>query len=47
MGCLIAKAQGDDENNQSMMSQGPRKLKIVMIGLDGAGKTAILYYLKN
>jgi ADP-ribosylation factor protein 1 len=46
MGCLISKSSEND-NDSSIVSQGPRKLKIVMVGLDGAGKTSILYYFKN
>lgn len=46
MGCLIIKSSGDGEGDQSITS-GNRKLKIVMVGLEGSGKTSILNYFKN
>ena len=45
MGCLQPKRS--DGGDDALQSGTERKLKIVMVGLEGSGKTSILYYLKN
>jgi ADP-ribosylation factor protein 1 len=42
MGCFIDKSEGDE-----VSSLESRKLKVVMVGLEGSGKTSLLYYMKN
>ncbi|CAD8107927.1 unnamed protein product [Paramecium sonneborni] len=44
MGCLTSSSKDED---MSMALQSSKKLKIVIVGLEGSGKTAILQYLKN
>ncbi|CAD8085120.1 unnamed protein product [Paramecium primaurelia] len=44
MGCLSSSQKEEDV---SVALQGQKKLKIVIIGLEGSGKTAILQYLRN
>ncbi|CAD8107453.1 unnamed protein product [Paramecium sonneborni] len=44
MGCLTSSSKDEDI---SMALQSSKKLKIVIVGLEGSGKTAILQYLKN
>lgn len=44
MGCLTSSSKEEDI---SMALQSSKKLKIVIVGLEGSGKTAILSFLKN
>nr|CAI39316.1 arl_C13 [Paramecium tetraurelia] len=44
MGCLSSSQKEEDV---SIALQSQKKLKIVFIGLEGSGKTAILQYLRN
>nr|CAI44579.1 arl_A06 [Paramecium tetraurelia] len=44
MGCLTSSSKEEDI---SMALQSSKKLKIVIVGLEGSGKTSILQYLKN
>ncbi|CAD8175676.1 unnamed protein product [Paramecium pentaurelia] len=44
MGCLTSSQKEEDI---SIALQSSKKLKIVIVGLEGSGKTSILQYLKN
>ncbi|CAD8184565.1 unnamed protein product [Paramecium octaurelia] len=44
MGCLSSSQKEEDV---SIALQSQKKLKIVIVGLEGSGKTAILQYLRN
>ncbi|CAK94679.1 unnamed protein product (macronuclear) [Paramecium tetraurelia] len=44
MGCLTSSSKEED---MSIALQSSKKLKIVIVGLEGSGKTSILQYLKN